>query len=108
MASENCLLKQYWERFFTSTWPNFCDLDWPVDPSSAWFPRQASSIDPHQCSYLPRFRTKVIHTSTNYASKLVVMPLLWSAKLEIPQSSFICVLPVLSRHTGSKAKTLHL
>jgi hypothetical protein len=28
MASDNCLAKQYWERFVKSTWPPYCcDLE---------------------------------------------------------------------------------
>jgi len=106
MALENFLPKQYWARFLSPLGHMFVvHLIGLLTPAALGFPMKRPV---YQCSYLPRCRNKVFPTSTNFKSKLAVMALKWSAKYEISQSSFICVLSVLPRRTGSKAKTLDL
>jgi hypothetical protein len=86
--------EQCWLPLVTSTWPP-CrgGLNWPAvhPPSSVDREVLQAALGRSRC--LPSCRTKEFLASVNFESKLSVNALMWSAKKEIPKSSWVCLLP---------------
>ena len=67
-------------------------LDWSAVPCRPWLSHQATGSTLVQLKNLPSYRIRDIRISPNFASKLSLRALMWSANSGTPRSTCICLL----------------
>ena len=111
-VAEKRLTEQCWPRFVWSTWWPFYGRHRPACWPSPTLSCASGDLGQPSVRYLPSCRTKGFPAPSKFESKPSVRDLIWSAKNETPESSWICLLlmyqgaPIATRRSASKKTTV--